>query len=239
MKRFLIVFLLAILPGCEWFSCCDNKCSNGAENALRAERAAFGFHEVSVSGNGTLHLVIGEKEGVEIEANAHTIDKVMVEVHDGTLHLYTRGGTCCSQDAPVTYHVFAKSVDKINASGAVKVNAPHVEAKDLVLQATGASSINGQVAVDNLTVRGAGSSSVTLSGNANTQHVEFMGTGVCDMLKLDSKEGDICADGEVRVSVNVHDKLTIEACGASIVEYKGSPTLGIRSSGQAIKNIQA
>ncbi len=235
----LFLVLVLVLPGCDWFSCCSH-CPNGNENLVREEREGLAqFHEVAVNGSGTLHLSQAEIESVAVEASAHALAKVVTEVHEGVLHIYTRGGSCCGGKEVIHYYVAAPAIDAVKLSGGVKLEAPKLEVKSVALEATDSSSVEAHIVAENCVVRGSGSATFKLDGQAEKQYVELIGSGSFDGGTLAGKEGEIAAAGSAHVAMNVTEKLVISAYDESVVEYKGCPSLAIRSSGAAIKNITA
>ncbi len=169
-------------------------------------------HLTSSVNNGTLSL--GANTGFNLSGNqrvkAHVVTKRLVGANvSGASRLVINGVT---KDASFDAHLSGAStlrmsadVDtfEIQASGAAKTTLTGLTAKNLTVNASGASncSINGKAL----------ESKIELSG---ASHLEG---------QFQSNRADVEASGASQASLRVRDSLTGEASGASTITYSGLP----------------
>jgi hypothetical protein len=107
-------------------------------------------------------------------------------------------------------------------------------AQALVVAASGASHLRGDIEAGDLTFSLDGGSEVILTGSAENATIKALGSGEIDLSAFSVVDANVEAGGASQVTVNVSGRLDVNASNASHVYYLGSPTLGtIKESGGA------
>ena len=102
----------------------------------------------------------------------------------------------------------------------------------LVVDASGASHLRGDIEAGNASFDLAGSSEVTLSGPAQDVTIDAAGGSEADLSAFSVVDANVEAGGKSQVTVNVGGRLDVDASSGARVYYLGSPTLGmIKESG--------
>jgi hypothetical protein len=105
----------------------------------------------------------------------------------------------------------------------------------LVVDASGASHLQGDIEADTVSFNLGGSSEVILTGSAqNLIMEEASGSSVVDLTDFPVVDASLKAGGKSHVIVNVSGRLDVDASSSANVYYLGDPTLGtIDTSGSA------
>jgi hypothetical protein len=115
----------------------------------------------------------------------------------------------------------------VDGSGASQVSLEGFESSDsLDVQASGASTIRGDIEAGDSTFDVSGASTVRLTGQGGNGSVEVSGASTADLASYAMQDVTVTASGASTAIVNVSGRLDAEASGASKVEYTGDPTLG-------------
>ncbi|HEY90551.1 MAG TPA: DUF2807 domain-containing protein [Dehalococcoidia bacterium] len=103
---------------------------------------------------------------------------------------------------------------------------------DLVIKVSGASKVTGDMTAGNTRLHVSGASHVELSGSGKALVVETGGASNVKLGSFSTSDTDIRSGGASRTTVNVTGKLDAKLGGASVLRWKGEPTMGdIRTSG--------
>ena len=199
----------------------------------REKREVSGFTELSVSSAFVVEISVGNTESLEIEADERYIDDIISEVRGDKLVLRIRESrnTRRMRNSPRAY-LTVKSLDRIDASGAVKLetNDPLVTDK-LDIELSGASVLNMEIEVKELYIQASGACVINMEGEARDQTVRTTGATTYRAYDLESEIADIRVTGAGSARVSVSDKLDVRASGASSIRYKGSPSVSKSTSG--------
>jgi len=170
-----------------------------------AQRRLRRFDSVTLRGNGTLDIKVGEDPSVRLEGDDDVVRKTKTEVHGDTL-VISRKWSWFSHDsnAPLIVHVTMRSLDRLTVHGASNVMIAGVTA--------GASRI---------TINGTGH--VTASGRLNSVSLTINGTGDADLKAMPVDRATIVVNGAGSVSLDVRDSLSATVNGAGDVIYDGDP----------------
>lgn len=115
----------------------------------------------------------------------------------------------------------------VEASGASKVRLTGFESSDdLRLTASGASTILGEISAGDFDMDLSGASSVTLAGSGDTLSLLVSGASSADLGDLEVNDVRAELSGASHATVSPSGTLDAEASGASVLTYRGTPTLG-------------
>lgn len=116
---------------------------------------------------------------------------------------------------------------EIAASGASQVTLSGFESdQDLRADASGASSIEGDIIAGDADFEISGASRMTLDGSGGTLRLELSGASRTDLEQFAVTDADVVLSGASSAVVNVSGRLDVDASGASRLSYAGNPTLG-------------
>lgn len=115
----------------------------------------------------------------------------------------------------------------IEANGASQVTLGGFESNDsLDVQASGASTVRGDIQAGDTTFDVSGASTVRFNGQGDNGSVTVSGASTADLADFAMKDVKVDANGASTAIVTVGGRLDAQASGASKVEYLGDPTLG-------------
>lgn len=199
----------------------------------REKRDVSNFSALSVSSAFKVEISVGSTESLEIEAEDRYMDDIITEVRGGTLVIRIRDSrdTKRMRDSPKAY-LTVKSLDRINASGAVVLNTRDaLKGKKLDLEISGATVINLEMEVEELYLESSGACVISLEGIAKEQVVKTSGATTYRAYDLESVNADIRVSGAGSANVYVTGKLDVHASGASSIRYRGGASINADTSG--------
>ena len=225
MKKIgLIVFVAAVAVGVTFAglfswgkateSIVDLKVSFGAEkgsgSVASERRQVSDFSKIDVSHVFHVEISAQGEHAVEVEADDNLLQFIKTEVRGGTLHIELDERVKTSN--PMRVRISAPNIDRVQASGASRVNVANLKNDELAVDTSGASKIN-------------------VSGETGNLIVDVSGASTIDAGSLSAATANIDASGASHVNVNVADELIADASGASRITYAGSPRVQKSTSG--------
>lgn len=210
-----------------------------AAELLHETRAAAGFHRLSIDGQVNVTLVQGSTEDVTIEAVAAALPRIHTDAHGGTLSIEAEGthsmwqwfsGRGAGPTPRVTIHL--RDLDRIEAAGAVTLDAESLRTSDLRIDFAGACTLKiHDLQGTSLRLDGSGATKVELAGKVERQRVDLSGAGSYQAERLLSSDATVSVSGAGKAVVNASNTLAVEISGAGKVEYLGDPKLKQTISG--------
>jgi len=171
------------------------------------------FNAVDVGGIFQVEITTQKDFGVEIEADDNLTGYIKTEVRNGVLRIRTEKKI--STRNAIRVRISAPAIDRLEVSGAAKVNVVDLKESELTIDSSGASK-------------------VTATGEAAKLIVDVSGASKIDAGGLQAASAVVDASGASHVSVNVTGELRSDASGASKVTYSGTPAnLVTKTSGAA------
>ncbi|HEU4867310.1 MAG TPA: head GIN domain-containing protein [Actinomycetota bacterium] len=186
----------------------------GSGNLKSEERPVSGFDRVSIQGIGDLQIEQSGEESLTIEAEDNLLPLLVSEVEGGRLKLGIRPNSSISATKPIVYRLKVKTLNGIDGSGSVTIDAVGLDA-------------------DRLEVGLSGTVKSVLAGRATAQIVTISGAGGFDGRALTGRTAEVEVSGTGRAVVNVSDELRARASGASSIGYLGGPEVDQQTSGVA------
>lgn len=224
---FLLVwmFLLAVAP-------VFAQQVKGNGNIKSQIRDVSGYKGINVSGGFIVELVQGNNEGVELEAEENLLDNIATEVKNGVLHIYNRRSLSTSR--AMKAYVTIKELNSIYISGGVKVSSKSTfKTSGLRMNMSGGSSVKLALSTEELKADMSGASKVELSGKAEKVTIDMSGASKVEAADLEASIVKVDASGASKVKLFAKETLDINASGASVVFYKGSPSITAETSAAA------
>lgn len=227
MKKIgFVVFVVAVVVGVtvagffNWGKATESivnfKVNFGAEKGsgnMATERREIGdFSKIDVSHVFQVEVTAQSNYSVEVEADDNLLQYVKTEVRGGTLHIELDHRVKTGN--PMRVRVSAPNIDRIEATGASRVNVSNLK--------------NGELAIDT-----SGASKVSINGETGNLIVDISGASSVDAASLTAATANIDASGASNVTVNAANELIADASGASRINYLGSPKVSKHTSGAA------
>lgn len=209
---------------------------------LAEKRSVDAFSEISVSGGIQLFLTPDDKDEVVVSAKDEEVrNRIITKVVGNRLEIYYDSKTWIRMpDLKLKAYVSFKKLTEITGSGSTSINLNGIlKTVDLDIQVSGASNFNGEVDVKNLQLNSNGSSRITLKGKSNYTAANASGASSIKAIDLSSEICKAKASGASNINIIVNKELSVEASGASSVNYKGEGVIkDIRSNGaSSVKKI--
>lgn len=236
MQSFLVALAVTALAA---VAALPSAPAHAAEELQQETRAVPGFRRVDINGQVNVTLVQGAGENVTIEASAASLARIRTEVHGDTLvvdvaeprsfwHWFSGRG------AGRTPHVTIRlrELDRIEASGAVTLDADSLRSNNLLLDLAGDCTLRfGDLQATTLRLDGSGAININIGGKVARQKVELSGASSYQADRLVSGDAIVEVSGAGKAVVNASNSLAVEISGAGKVEYLGDPQLKQSISG--------
>lgn len=165
------------------------------------------FTSVRASGIDHLDIVCGHRnDGVDLNADSNILPLLETKVEDGVLQIQPKDGTAFSSITPIRVKLNMCVIKALKMSGQVNGTLKEVDANDLKVKLSGAS---------------------TLVADGTAASLDLVGSGAChiDCRALAANHARITVSGANQTYVNPKEELEIDASGACQVYYVGSPAI--------------
>jgi hypothetical protein len=260
MKTRLSIVLFAAVLAVALQGCVGFTVVRGSGRVSEEERNVSGFDEVALSGQGTLHIDVGRKESLRIEAERNLMRYLETEVHSDRLRIGVRSGVLLRNTRPIHYYLTVRNLDALVLSGSGKIIAPDLEAGSFAVTVSGSGKVemadlkashvrvrisgSGDMSVDELDaitlkvgISGSGDMEVA-GGEVIEQAVTISGSGKYVARGLESKEARTLISGSGMATVQVSENLSAHVAGSGDVYYLGRPAVETTVSGSGdVKHI--
>lgn len=208
------------------FSNTDGKIKYKSGNGEYVKGAGeVGWHTVSSSSFDSLNITVP----IAIELKQGSEDKVEIQCQPNIAELFkanTEGGQLSLKiiknfeaDSPIALRITAKSLKSIIVTGAGNLTGDGIKAKELEIEAQGASKIRLTGSADRVTAIAEGASTVDLTGFEVTA-AEVESNGASRVLADKAKAISGSASGASKVQYGPGAKVDIQTSGASSVEER-------------------
>lgn len=205
---------------------------SGSGEVVTETRSVEDFERLQVQSAFDVRVRDGETSEIILRVDEAIVDRVVVEVEEDTLRIgLDRGVRFTLRDVTLEADVTVADLRAVEASGTSRVTfADPVESDELEASLSGASEVEGEVALDSLTATLSGASSLNLGGSAETGSLAGSGASELALRGLSFSALDVHLSGASSADVEVTDELAVELSGASDLSYRGEP----RITGQSI-----
>jgi hypothetical protein len=162
-------------------------------------RAASDFTTIAFAGSGDARVVIGEPEGVVIEAEENLLPYITTQVSLGRLTIGTKPNVRLGATQPIHYRITIKHLEGIDLAGSGTVEIPQVSVDWLKFEIHGSGNIIAAGSTDVLEARLFGSGNITGKAlRAGSAQVEIPGSGTVVVWATDQLNATINGSGTVR-----------------------------------------
>jgi hypothetical protein len=218
MKSFL-GFAALLLAGCEFAGI------TGSGTLITKDMPAGDFHKIDAGGSFKVDITQGEKPSVVVTADDNVWELLSVETRNGTLHLEMKPGSY--NNVHLQAKIVTPTLDGLNLSGASSADLHNIvrDKGNFDLQLSGASSVNGDLQADQLTLGLSGASHAKLAGKADVEQVEASGASHAALESFITNSAHAHASGASEIKVVANKHLDYDLSGASHISYGGKPVI--------------
>ena len=185
---------------------------NGSGHVVTETRTVSAFSRVSARGAGRIILEPADTEFVEVRADDNLLPILRTWVRDGTLFVGPDEGTNIDRVTEMVYTVGYVQLNQVGISGAMEGEALAID-------------------TDFFTVDVSGASSFRTAGRAFDHDVRVSGASMYHAGELETSLAVVSASGASSAVVWVLDELDASASGASLIRYRGNPSIRASTSG--------
>jgi hypothetical protein len=225
---------------CGWFAPIQYKHSHevllGSGNIETHKKSYAGFDRVEASHVFQVEINQGEEFSVIVRTDDAVSEFVQVTKQGNTLKLgLNPDRTYTFKNVTLEATITMPELTGVSLSGASRARVTGFKStRDLDLDISGASSVEGDIEAGAVTCELSGSSTVNLDGSTDDLTVKASGGSIVKLSEFPAANADIEASGASTVTVNVNGTINANVSGASRVYYVGNPTLGtVDTSGAA------
>jgi hypothetical protein len=218
---FLLILSLFMMQGCNL--ACSHNAVEGDGEVMSITHNVSGFNAIDLRGMFNVVLTPGDKEELLIETDGNLHELISVEVEENTLVVKTRRDRFI-KPTKMNIHIYYIELNEISSGGASTISATAcVEAQKLLIDLSGATNIELQLNVNELTTNASGASNILFTGNANVHEVSLSGAGKIKADKLLTNSTTINLSGAGSAYVFANDFLDAKISGVGSVYYAGDP----------------
>lgn len=167
-----------------------------------------------------------DEESIEIEANDNLHEYIEVKKINNTLHVGLKNNVSIRRSATLNAYITTKHIDAFSGSGASRfiIETP-LETNEASVYLSGASIFTGDLEVETLTTDLSGASVMNVSGIAGILNIEASGASAFKDygFATDNLAAEISGASNLHLTVN--EKISIDASGASSLQYKGAAVI--------------
>jgi hypothetical protein len=186
--------------------------TNEPANVTKESRDVSGFDEVELRGVGNLSIEQTGSESLSVEAQEDVLPKLTTKVVKHRLIISLKPNTTIHTTEPINYNLTVKDLSALKVLGSANVEAEGISTDRLAVTINGAADVR-------------------MSGKADEQQINILGSGDYQAENLESKEVTIDVMGSGSAIVKVSEELDAEVSGIGSVEYIGDPTVKQNVSG--------
>jgi hypothetical protein len=198
------------------------------KDANAQQRSVGSFTGIQVSGAIDVYVTQSKESAVAVSAaSAEMRDNIITEVRGNTLYVSFKGNWSSGwKDPKAKAYISISTLEMLDVSGASDVNlVGTIKGGDLLVKLAGASDIKGDIQYNNARFVITGASDSKLTGKVGRIKIQASGASDCNCYDLIADIAEINASGASDVQINVQQEISVQASGASSVNYKGSPQL--------------
>ena len=198
MKKILVISLVSIfaLTSCNW----HRIRGNGSVKTEMRDVAAF--EAITCDGGYEVQIDCQQKQSLAIETDENLLPLVKTEVHNNTLHIYTKGILFPTHRIRIAVSVPNITEFTLNGSTDGDINNINNSTFDIGIH---------------------GSGKLHLNGKSGTVHINTSGSSKVDAALLISENTDIQINGSGDIQVYATNSIGVQINGSGTVKYKGEP----------------
>ncbi len=182
-----------------------------------------GVTSVVAEANFVVHLRAGGPAQAVVWMDDNLVDRVDATVTGDQLHLGIKPGMSV-RNATLSAELTVGQLDRLATSGASQVMlASTVTSPALQLVLSGNSSVSGPIRISQVLATVSGASTLALSGQVEDLRLGAAGASRLPLTELTVRRLDATLSGASHAVVTVSGTLAVQATGASVLRYRGTP----------------
>ncbi len=221
-NNLFIAVIISISTASTFYGC--NGGLKGSGNIISQSRQVNDFTSLKIEDAYDVTLVQGDSSSVTVIADDNFLPLIKTEVSGDELKIYNDKPLLDFKSLKLLIRF--KKLDEIITEGAVNLTGDSLLRFDnLKIKLGGAAKLTLHLQADELSVTSQGASKINLSGNCNKQYIKIEGAGTYNAYDLVSNETEADLMGAAEAYLNVAHKLTADCAGASVIKFKGEPSI--------------
>ncbi len=217
----LIIASLLVFQGCNL--ACSRNAVKGDGNVLTVNYDVSDFNSIDIRGMFNVILTPGEKELVVLETDGNLHELISVDVNDNKLIIKTAKEKFINP-TKMNLYIHFKEVYEICSGGASTISATSfIESQKLQIDLSGATEINLDLRINELTTNASGASNIHFSGIANNHNIILSGAGKIKADNLITNSTSIRLSGAGSAYIHADEYLDAKISGIGNVFYAGDP----------------
>jgi hypothetical protein len=192
------------------------------------DRHLSGFNAIQLSASYDVFITQGATESVKVEAPADEINRLVTEVQNGVLKIYTKsdhswGNWSLFGHKKMAVYITAKDINSIGISGSGDVSFKNgLSTNSLKIRVSGSGDVEGKLNVKTLEADISGSGDMKFTGRADNAAVSVSGSGDYSARDLATASTAIRVSGSGDATVNASVKIDASVAGSGDIRYTGS-----------------
>ena len=238
MKKVLFVlftvFIIVSFSGCILLNIngSDFNSVRGKGDPQKFEIRVGAYNGIRIEGFCNINYYAAPSNTVTLEIQPNLREYFIIEVEGGDLVVRTTRRISYNSGKVPVLTVSAPVLNRVNIDG-----GGNFTAHDKIISDSLSFTINGAVKgiaeldVNSTTVSLSGAGKMDLSGRSDTADFILSGAGELNALSLQTRDAKVKLSGAGKISLSCSDNLAVNAEGAGSVEYRGSPSVNMNTSG--------
>ncbi|MDB4921564.1 head GIN domain-containing protein [Mucilaginibacter sp.] len=193
------------------------------------DRHLSGFNGVNVAGPFDVFITQGSTESVKVEAPSDVINRIITEVNNGVLKVYSKHdswnwGNWFGNHKKIAVYVVAKDLNAVSITGSGDVSFKEgLTTNSLKLRISGSGDMTGKIDVKSLESSISGSGDMRIAGRAAASTVSLVGSGDYTARNLETSTTMIRLTGSGDAYVNASEKIDAALHGSGDIHCSGNP----------------
>jgi len=184
-----------------------------------------GVTSVVAEADFVVHLRAGGPAQAVVTMDDNLVDRVDASVTGDELHLGIKPGRSV-RNATLSAEVTVGRLDRLATSAASRVVLTStITSPALQMVVSGAGSVTGPIQIGQVEADVSGTGTLGLSGHVSDLHLRAAGASRLPLADLTVRHLDATLSGASHVVVTVSDTLAVQATGASMLRYRGTPEI--------------
>lgn len=221
-KIFILFVAVAMITGCIPVTL------TGSGNVVTREEAITGFDKLDISHAFEVNIIQGESFSVVIRVDDNLVEHLNVVKEGSTLVIGLRPNRDYTiRNATMEAEVTMPELTELDLSSGSQASITRFEStKDLSLDLSSGSSVQGDIEAGDISIDLASGSEMTFTGSGGDMNIDASSRSELDLSQFGVENAIVDASSESMVTVNASGRLDVDASSGSKVYYLGDPTLG-------------
>lgn len=194
----ILLIALLLLSACSLVSIASRDAVTGSGNVVSETRQVSNFSRLTISSSADVTVVLGDTEGLTIEAEDNLLPYITTEVFLGDLTIGVKLGSAINPTRPIRVTLNAKLLDGLRLNGSGSIDLPGIDQNGLDIKIGGSGNILVSGATDDLTITLGGSGTIDCRDLvAQTARVRLNGSGTITVNATEKIDAGIPGSGTI------------------------------------------